>query len=181
MFSGSANSTDVIPAGKTITWKFDKQISNSQSEVDDAESLGYTLIGIIGGLFVIASFIALFQGSLLSTWMFINSLQLIAHIPLVQANLPANLYAFMTKLLSLVRFDIEPVRIFVSNMFGGDSHWTSRIDFNIVNNEFVSYSTTLKNAGYSFSFINNMAIAIVLFGVICLVWAIMCAMEMRCV
>lgn len=43
-------------------------------------------------------------GSLLPTWMFVNSLQLVAHLPLLNMSLPANAHIFMIKFLDLVRW-----------------------------------------------------------------------------
>ena len=55
----------------------------------------------------ISFFLAIFQGSLVSTWMLINSMQLMAHVPLISDKLPANAHYFLLNFLSLVRLNIE--------------------------------------------------------------------------
>ena len=42
-------------------------------------------------------------GSLLPFWMFINSLQIIAHMPLLKSLMPANVHYFLTKFLNWLR------------------------------------------------------------------------------
>jgi len=43
-------------------------------------------------------------GSLLPTWMFINTLQLIAHLPLLNSEMPGNAHYFLSKYLDYVRW-----------------------------------------------------------------------------
>jgi len=55
------------------------------------------------------------------------------------------------------------------------------IDFYLIDKYGVSsYSYALSNAGYTFSLINNMVIAILLAGAIMLVWTLLCVFENRC-
>ena len=56
---------------------------------------------------LISFFLAIFKGPLVMTWVFINSLQLIAHLPLVADRLPANVNFVLIKFLSLVRLNIS--------------------------------------------------------------------------
>ena len=44
-------------------------------------------------------------GKLLPTWMFINSLQLMTHIPMIDANVPSDLHYFLANYLSVIRLD----------------------------------------------------------------------------
>ena len=57
---------------------------------------------------VVASFVVILPfvsiGSLLPSWMFINALQLMAHLPLLNSIMPANAHFFMSKYLNLVRW-----------------------------------------------------------------------------
>ena len=42
-------------------------------------------------------------GSLLPTWMFVNSLQIVAHTPLLNSEMPGNVQYFMSDYLKIVR------------------------------------------------------------------------------
>ena len=68
-----------------------------------AEAFSWFFIGL-AFLFLILAF---FSGPLLSIWMFVNSLQLIVHIPLINVYLPASSNILLLELLSFVRLHIE--------------------------------------------------------------------------
>ena len=46
-------------------------------------------------------------GQLLPTWMFLNSLQLITHVPMIDAHIPAPLHYFLVNYLTMIRLDSE--------------------------------------------------------------------------
>jgi hypothetical protein len=48
-------------------------------------------------------------GQALPSWMFLNSLQLVAHLPLINTAMPANLHQFLRKYLDFVRLKIEGI------------------------------------------------------------------------
>jgi hypothetical protein len=73
------------------------------------ESIGYLWVSLICIAIIVSLFLAIFQGSLISTWIFINSLQLIAHVPLIAKNMPANANYFFLNLLSIVRLSLESI------------------------------------------------------------------------
>ena len=50
--------------------------------------------------------LAIWSGSLVPLWMFVNSLSLIAHVPLLSENLPSNLSYCLVKILDIVRLNI---------------------------------------------------------------------------
>ena len=50
--------------------------------------------------------LAIWSGSLVPLWMFINSLSLVAHVPLLSENLPSNLSYCLVKILDIVRLNI---------------------------------------------------------------------------
>jgi hypothetical protein len=54
-------------------------------------------------------FLVMFGGPLTTTWMFINSLQLILHVPLIDVQMPSNAHYFLKEYLSLIRFNIGPL------------------------------------------------------------------------
>jgi len=49
---------------------------------------------------------ALITGRLLPTWMFLNTLQLMSHLPLIKSQLPAPAAYFMSQFLDLTRFNL---------------------------------------------------------------------------
>ena len=55
----------------------------------------------------ISFILALFRGSLVHTWIFINSLQMVSHVPLIAQNLPSNAHYFLLNLLGLARLNFE--------------------------------------------------------------------------
>ena len=57
----------------------------------------------------IAFILALNKGSLVGTWIFINSLQMMAHLPLISTGLSANARYFMRPLLDLTRLNLLPI------------------------------------------------------------------------
>ena len=48
-------------------------------------------------------------GQLLPTWMFLNSMQLITHVPMLDAHVPANLHYFLVHYLSLIRLNSRQI------------------------------------------------------------------------
>lgn len=48
-----------------------------------------------------------FGGRLLPTWMFLNSMQLIVHAPLLPVELPANVQYFMSSYLHYIRLNSD--------------------------------------------------------------------------
>ena len=50
-------------------------------------------------------------GQLLPTWMFLNSLQLITHVPMIDAHLPATLHYFLVNYLTIIRLDSENIGV----------------------------------------------------------------------
>jgi len=53
--------------------------------------------------------LAIMKGPLLSSWIFLGTMQLIAHIPLLNIRLPANANIFLASLLNLSRMNIEAI------------------------------------------------------------------------
>ena len=65
---------------------------------------GITLTVVIPMILLIV-----WSGSLVPLWMFINSLQLILHVPLIDVQMPSNAHYFLKEYLSLIRFNIGPL------------------------------------------------------------------------
>lgn len=66
--------------------------------IDSALSFSHVLTGLIMFLFFL---LVVSCGPLLSVWMFINSMQLIVHIPLIAIKLPGNAHYFLLDHLNL--------------------------------------------------------------------------------
>ena len=50
-----------------------------------------------------------FGGRLLPTWMFLNSMQLLVHTPLLATFMPANLHVFLVDYLSVIRLSSKHI------------------------------------------------------------------------
>ena len=46
-------------------------------------------------------------GPLLPTWMFLNSMQLIFHVPLIKSDMPAHTHFFMIEYLNVLRLHFD--------------------------------------------------------------------------
>jgi len=83
------------------------------SEVDDVNSsLAYSriLFYLIGFMFLL---LVLSCGPLLPVWMFINALQLIAHVPLIRTNLPGNFNFFILDYLNIIRLHTTSLNVWL--------------------------------------------------------------------
>ena len=88
--------------GTTIEWPIFYQIT--QEEAIYVEEFKSTFkITMAVGLIIMIPFCTL--GTLLPTWMFINTMQLLAHVPLLNAQLPSTVQSLLLELLSLTRLD----------------------------------------------------------------------------
>ena len=91
-----------VPFGTELTWRVFRQIEPSSADSVSTAQTFTSLAFWIAVIFVIL--LALCAGTLLPFWMFLNSLQLIAHLPMIRSNLPSQANYFLLKYLSLVRF-----------------------------------------------------------------------------
>ena len=96
-----------INFGETVQFALTPLVK--QSKVDAIETLANLWLALILIATVISITLAVFQGSLVSTWMLINTLQLIAHVPLIANRLPSNAHYFLLNFLSVVRLNVELV------------------------------------------------------------------------
>ena len=77
-----------------------------QSTAKRMQSIGTILQTLFAASLIITFVVALFfKGSLLTTWLCINTVQLLAHVPLIQAKLPANAHYFFLNLMCMVRLN----------------------------------------------------------------------------
>ena len=95
-------------------------------------------------------------GSLLPTWMFINSLQIIAHMTLIKTLMPANVHYFLRKYLDLLRWH--------------DSDFIEHLDNTYDFKKYVvgtgAYSTILGACDYSALFAQNIVIVLIVLGIL---------------
>ena len=67
------------------------------------ETLSYMILGIGFSFLLLLIFSC---GPILSVWMFLNSMQLILHIPLLNGSLPGNSHWFMLSYLNVIRLHV---------------------------------------------------------------------------
>lgn len=102
-----SNSGKPVNFGHKLEWKLAPLVVKEQAS--RSESLGQLWLSLIYIAVAISFFLAIFQGPLVSTWMMINSLQLIAHLPLVSVRLPANAHYFILNFFDFVRLNFESI------------------------------------------------------------------------
>jgi len=153
-----------INFGETIQWELTPLIKKSVT--DGIDSLGNLWLALILTAVTISLFLAVFQGSLVSTWMLINSLQLIAHVPLIAIKLPANAHYFLLNFLSLARVNFE----FFNSQIDTVSQQVSENE--LLQSGDAYYSYHLRSMGYHYGFVRNMLLIISIAAVIALVWVI---------
>lgn len=94
--------------GTKLEWKITRQISLENKRQIDESIMPVLDSALVTGMIPIIFLIGL-GGSLLPTWMFLNSLQLIVHVPMIDAHLPASLHYFLVNYLSVIRLNSEQI------------------------------------------------------------------------
>ena len=69
-------------------------------QVESTSTLAQVAMGVMVFFFLL---ILLCMGPLLPTWMFLNSMQLIFHVPLIKSDLPSHAFYFMIEYLDKLR------------------------------------------------------------------------------
>ena len=113
------------------------------------------------GILVILPFISL--GSLLPTWIFINSLSLLAHLPLLNTNMPGNVHIFLTDYLDKVRWYDED---FIESI--EESYEFKKYDIDVG-----SFHKLLKVCGYEHLVTRNLLIVFAAMVLILFLWIVM--------
>ena len=88
--------------GTRLHWQIYRQISPAEKEIVDDYSL-FTPFKIA---LILTLLPIIFLGLSLPTWMFLNSLILVAYLPLLNTGMPANLHIFLVNLLNTVRLKV---------------------------------------------------------------------------
>lgn len=125
-----------ISFGQTIEWTVQPLVKKSVT--DNIQALANLWMTLVVLALVISFFLAVFQGSLLPTWMLVNTLQLIAHVPLISSKLPSNAHYFLLNFLGVVRFNWEQLNSQVDGFTDKMSEW------NLIESESSVYGAHLK-------------------------------------
>lgn len=92
-----------VEFGTELVWQIQRQV-----DVTIAGQLD-TINDFVDGCIVFSSLAAVvflgMGGRLLPTWMFLNSMQLIVHTPMLNTFMPSNLHYFLISFLNLVRIN----------------------------------------------------------------------------
>lgn len=107
-------------------------------------------------------------GSLLPTWMFINTLQLLAHLPLLNSSMPANAHHFLKGYLDMVRWYDKDFIDDVENS----------LDSKKYDVEFGSFHELLKACDYEHLISHNMFLIFAGLALICAVWLILAVKDL---
>ena len=138
------------------------------------QALANLWIALISLAVMISLVLSIFQGSLVSTWMLVNTLQLIAHLPLIATKLPANAHYFLLNLLSVVRLSFEQFNAAIDDL---DSQIK---EYELLSDKDNFFSANLRDSGYHISFTRNMMFFISLMLLTALVWMITAVIERIC-
>jgi len=156
--------------GEKLDWKLPPLVNKSTSA--QIESIGNLWLSLICIGVAVSFFLAIFQGSLVTTWMFINSLQLITHVPLISEKLPANANYFFLNFASVARFNIESINSTL------DTVASKLIDYQLIEDEQSFFSAQLHSYGYRFSFVRNLLTVLCIAALVGFVWILTAAIRL---
>ena len=90
-----------MPFGTEIEWEVFRQMQPDEVEnVDTMLEISYYFMAAIAFLLLL---LVLTCGPLLPFWMFLNSMQLMVHVPLIHTNIPGNAHYFFLDYLNILR------------------------------------------------------------------------------
>lgn len=107
-------------------------------------------------------------GPLLPTWMFLNSMQLIFHVPLIKSDLPAHAHFFMVDYLTKLRLHFDWTNELADSMLGSPAAQ----DYDVIEQN-TFYTTQIKDCGYHYSFLSNLFAMICISLLIMAVWLLL--------
>ena len=151
--------------GTTLYWPLLRQVTKDESrEVDQIFNI-LRLDAILTAVFILPVITA---GSLLPTWMFINSAQIIAHMPLLKTMMPGNVNYFLNKFLDWLRWHDKQFIEWLKTQ-----HYFKNYGQNSA-----AYHTLLRACDYNPLFAQNMVIVIAVFLVILVVLAVVTIIDL---
>ena len=127
---------------------------------------------------IIVLIFALSCGNLSPLWMFINSLQLIVHIPLINSRLPSIANLYFLDYLSIIRLHFSDINEQISTYFG--FHDAYNEDFRAIEEHDEYYNELIHQCGYSINLMHNLALILFLIGVFLSVWFILACKDFIC-
>lgn len=152
-----------INFGQQVSWQLPPLINKGSAS--NLEALSAFWVVLICVLLSISLLLALFQGSLVASWMLINTLQLIAHMPLLSDKLPANANYFFLNFLSILRLNLDWLAASL------DTVESKLLEYSMVEDGSSFFGSQLTSSGYQIDFVRNMLTILVLAGLIALLWA----------
>lgn len=124
-----------------------------------------------GALAIAPVFAMLIMGGPLTTvWMFLNSMHLILHTPLIDSSMPANAHYFFKDYLSLIRLSFGPINKYLEI-------WQEEIgisNFQLLQEDHPYYSVLFNSCGYKHNYIRNLFIFAVIFMILLAIWCGFC-------
>lgn len=100
-------------------------------------------------------------GALVPTWMFLHTMSLIVHLPLMKTNMPANAHFFLVHYLDVFRMRIEKLEQSIDKLFVNfDSYKEMLIEEESTN---VQLTDQLKYSHYKFNIFRNLSFYIIIF------------------
>ena len=112
-------------------------------------------------------------GKSLAIWMFLNTLQLVAHLPLLNTVMPANLHQFLRKYLDMVRLNI-------GGGFSSGQEIFQKQTISTSNEIYSNHNSILQLCGYGHIFSENAAVMLTVLGVISLIWLLFAIKQYAC-
>lgn len=156
-----------VPFGTEIKWALFRQMQADEVEsIETALFISYILLAI--GAFLLL-LLVLTCGPLLPFWMFLNSLQLIVHVPLIRTNIPGNAHYFLLEYLNILRLHFWSLTKWLQEQVGASKEH----DYAMVQKEEYGaehYTELVFSCGYSFNLLPNLILVFFLFACIVLVW-----------
>ena len=160
-----------VQFGETLQKALSMPFTVSEKKSTSMEALANFWIVLISLALALSFVLSFFHGSLVTTWMLINTLQLIAHLPLLTTTLPANAHYFLLNLLSVVRMNIDHLGATL------DDFDTVRKEFEIQSDPKNQFLSNLLDNGYHVSFLRNTLFLSTLIVLIAFVWFWMAVLE----
>ena len=162
-----------VEFGKTVEWNLSVPFVQDK-EITSMRALANFWIALICLAVMITFVLALFKGSLVQTWMLINTLQLVAHLPLIATKMPANAHYFLINLLGVVRLHFDQMSAAIDNL---DSKLK---EYEILSDENSFFTASMNESGYHISFTRNTLFILTAIMLITLVWAMTAIVEWMC-
>ena len=168
-----------MPFGSQLKWPYYRPvISDAEATEMHPFSSGAQLVFcLLVGLAVV---MALTCGPVLPMWMFFNSLQLIAHLPLLQVKIPATANLLLLELLAIVRLHIFDFHRVAAGLFLDDANSDAELEDMIQTRRSSSYNELFLACGYRSSLVRNLAPILIILAVALALWVLLGVRDLVC-